>query len=250
VKPFLLLATRVDDAIAAAEYAAFLRLGRLQPHELRRIRLERDPMPTLDLRDYSGIFVGGSPFNASDDPEAKPPVQRRVESEMSRLLDIVIERDYPFFGACYGVGTLGVHQGAVIDRRFGEAVGAVEITLTAAGRNDALFADLPDRFHAFVGHKEACSALPPSAVLLAGSMSCPIQAFRVGRNAYATQFHPELEVADLIARVRAYRHEGYFAPHELEETEAAVHAGPPVTWPSRLLRAFVDRYASSASAAP
>ena len=31
------------------------------------------------------------------------------------LLDRVVEADFPFFGACYGVGTLACHQGAVVD---------------------------------------------------------------------------------------------------------------------------------------
>jgi len=246
VKPFLLLATRADNAIADAEYAAFLRFGGLRPAQLRRVRLERERMPRLTLRDYSGIFVGGSPFNASDPATDKSAVQRRVEAEMASLLDDVIADDVPFFGACYGVGTLGAHQGATIDRRFGEPIGAVRIELTDAGRDDPLFAGLPDRFDAFVGHKEACSQLPSSATLLASGSACPVQAFRVGANAYATQFHPELDVDELIARVRAYRHEGYFAPEQLDETVAAVRAAPAVHWPRRILRAFVDRYARSA----
>lgn len=245
MRPFLLLATRTDELIADAEYAAFLRLGGLRPDQLRRIRLEREPMPAVDLDHYSGIFVGGSPFNASDPAESKSAVQRRVETEMALLLDAVIERDFPFFGACYGVGTLGVHQGGVIDRQFGELVAAVEVELTDAGRADPLFAELPDRFHAFVGHKEACSTLPPSAALLATAANCPVQAFRVGRNAYATQFHPELELEDLIVRMRAYRHEGYFPPDELEQAETAMLAAPAVTWPGLLLSAFVQRYGVS-----
>ena len=40
-------------------------------------------------------------------------MQHRVERELSALLDEVVARDFPFFGACYGVGTLGVHQGGV-----------------------------------------------------------------------------------------------------------------------------------------
>jgi GMP synthase (glutamine-hydrolysing) len=250
VRPFLLLATRTDETIADAEYAAFLRLGGLRPDQLRRIRLERQSMPALHLEDYSGIFVGGSPFNASDPFESKSAVQRRVETEMALLLDEVIERDFPFFGACYGVGTLGVHQGGVIDRQFGELVAAAQVGLTDAGRADPLFAELPDRFHAFVGHKEACSTLPSSAALLATAANCPVQAFRVGRNAYATQFHPELELDDLIARMRAYRHEGYFPSNQLEQAETAMLAAPAVTWPGRLLSAFVQRYGNSGTSGP
>jgi GMP synthase (glutamine-hydrolysing) len=240
VKPFLLLSTRAEDAIVDAERAAFLRFGGLADESLRSIRMEAAPLAALDLDDYSGVFVGGSPFNASDTD--KSSVQLRVEREMSALLDEVVERDFPFFGACYGIGTLGAHQGGVIDRRYGESVGAVEVTLTEAGLADPLFRDLPRSFEAFVGHKEACSTLPANAVLLASSTTCPFQAFRIKENLYATQFHPELAIDDLIGRVVAYRFEGYFDPVELDATIARVRAAPPVTWPSHLLRSFVARY--------
>src|SRR5690606_38613587 len=110
VRPFLLLATRGEDRVADDEYAAMARFGGLQPGQLRRVRLEAAPMPPIDLDDYSGILVGGSPFNASDPAEEKSPTQTRVEEELATLLDDVVARDFPFFGACYGVGTLGVHQ--------------------------------------------------------------------------------------------------------------------------------------------
>lgn len=241
MRPFLLLATRAEDAIADAERAAFLRLGGLSDDQLRSIRVEAAPLPVLDLDDYSGVIVGGSPFNTSD--RQKSAAQVRVEGEMSALLDDVVERDFPFFGACYGIGTLGAHQGGVIDRRYGEPIGAVEVTLSDAGRSDPLFESLPPSFEAFVGHKEACSVMPPDAVLLASSATCPVQAFRIKQNLYATQFHPELTIDDLIDRIRAYRFEGYFNPAELDATIERVRAAPPVTWPATLLRAFVTRYA-------
>ena len=105
MKPFLLLATRAEDAVAEAERTAFLRFGRLADESLRSIRMEAAPLPALDLDEYSGVIVGGSPFNASD--SEKSSVQLRVEREMSALLDEVVAREFPFFGACYGIGTLG-----------------------------------------------------------------------------------------------------------------------------------------------
>ena len=64
--------------------------------------------------------------------------------------------------------------------------------------------------------------LPPSAVLLASSPTCPVQMFRVGANVYATQFHPELDVDGITTRIHAYADHGYFAADELELTLAAV----------------------------
>ncbi|MHA7190469.1 glutamine amidotransferase [Arthrobacter sp. MDT2-16] len=242
MKPFLLLGTRAEDYAADAEYRSFLRYGGLDDDDLWRIRVEAQPLPALDLADYSGIFLGGSPFNSSDPEESKSAVQLRVEAELGLLLDRVVAEDFPFFGACYGVGTLGRHQGAVIDTTYAEPVGTVEVTLTADGATDPLLAGLPSSFAAYVGHKEACATLAGSAVLLASSATCPVQMFRVGRNVYATQFHPELDVEALVGRIDTYRHAGYFPAEQADEYMERARA-TVVDQPHVILRTFVTRYA-------
>jgi GMP synthase (glutamine-hydrolysing) len=241
VKPFVLLATRAEDVPADEEYALFLRYTGLDERDLIRLRLEAGPMPRFDLDELSGIFVGGGPFNASDPDESKSAVQHRVEAEFDSLLDEVVARDFPFLGACYGIGTLGAHQGAVIDRTYPEPISVVPVTLTEAGASDPLLEALPREFAAFVGHKEAITVLPEAATLLASSPGCPVQMFKVGQNVYATQFHPELDVDGITTRIHAYAGYGYFAADELELTLAAVRRAA-VSHPSRMLRTFVERY--------
>jgi GMP synthase (glutamine-hydrolysing) len=241
--PFLLLASRAEDAAAEDEYAAYLRYGGLEPRELRRVRLEAGPLPDLELSDYSGVIVGGSPFTSSDPPEQKSAVQHRVERELAGLLDRLVALDFPFLGACYGVGTLGRHQGAVIDRTYGEPLGGVEIELTEAGLADPVLKGMPRTFTAFTGHKEACTTLPPHAVLLARSAACPVQMFRIRNNLYATQFHPELDAEGLVTRIDIYRNAGYFPPESAEELMENARQFT-VTEPMNVLRNFVARYAA------
>jgi len=244
VKPFLLLATRAEDRAADEEYAAFLRFGGLSEDELVRVRLEQRPLresvPRLDFDDWSGIVLGGSPFTTSD--RAKTATQLRVERDLDALLDEVVQRDFPFLGACYGVGTLGVHQRGVVDGTYAEPVSGVTVELTSDGVTDALLGVLPPRFEAFVGHKEAVTRLPAHATLLASSASCPVQAFRVGRHVYATQFHPELDLPGIQVRVEIYQDAGYFPPETLEELQTSL-ARHEVTAPPALVRRFVELYA-------
>ncbi len=242
VLPFLLIATRAEDEAADGEYDAMLRASGLAAPDLRRIRLEAGPMPQLDLADYSGVILGGGPFDSSDPEEAKSPTQRRVEADLRSLLDQLVARDFPFFGACYGVGTLGVHQGGVVDTTYGEPVGGVEVTLTAEGRADPLLAGVPDTFTALVGHKEAVRTMPPGAVLLASSPTCPVQMFRIRTHLYATQFHPELDVVDMVRRIRVYQHNGYYPAHTMDELIARVEQ-EKVVHAARVLANFVERYA-------
>lgn len=242
MKPFLLLASRAEDAAADTEYEAFCRYGGLAPEQLHRVRMEAGPLPPISLADYSGVIVGGSPFNSSDPPESKSPVQRRVEAELGVLLDEVVAADFPFLGACYGIASLGVHRGGIVDTTYGEPVGAVLIEQTAAGRADPLLADVPQRFHAFVGHKEACRVLPRDAVLLATSARCPVQMFRVGANVYATQFHPELDADGLITRIGVYDRHGYYPPDQAAAVASDARRAD-VSHAPQVLRAFVRRFA-------
>ena len=239
--PFLLLCIRGEDAAADDEYQAMMRFGGLDEDGMHRIRLTHRPLGAIDLDDWSGIILGGGPYTVSDPPESKTSTQLRVETELLSLMDRIVERDFPFLGCCYGVGALGTAIGATVDRSHPEPVAAVTVTLTPAGREEPLFAELPDVFDAFGGHKEAASRLPPQAVCLASSPDCPVQAFRVGSNAYATQFHPELDLDGIITRIDVYKNHGYFEPESAESLKAAARQRH-IEYPPTILRRFVERY--------
>jgi GMP synthase (glutamine-hydrolysing) len=242
VKPFLMLGIRAEDVAADDEYAAMLRCAGLDEGQLRRIRIEQTELGIVDLDRWSGIILGGGPFQASDHEEVKSSTQRRVEAELASLLDDVAERDFPFLGACYGIGTLGRHQGAVVDRTYAEPIGGVRIKVTRAGQDDPLFERSGRSFGAYVGHKEAISKLPAHAVTLAYSERCPVQAFRIGTRVYATQFHPELDLDGLATRIDVYKYAGYFKPEEADAVLAAARASG-VTEVPNILERFVELFA-------
>lgn len=247
--PFLLIQTRADDAVAADERRSTTELGGFRAGELATLRLDRalvggGPAPdwAAVLARHSGVIVGGSPFNSSDPEETKSGLQLAVEAALGRLLDEVVARDVPFLGACYGVGTLGLHQGARVDSTYGEPAGAVTLHVTEAGRKDPLLAGVEPGFTAYVGHKEAIHTLPEHAVVLVAGEACPVQMFRIGAHQYATQFHPELDLAGLLYRLEIYADHGYYDPAETEELFARLRA-VTVTEPQKVLANFRRRYA-------
>jgi GMP synthase (glutamine-hydrolysing) len=242
MKPFLFLGIRAQDAAADDEYAAVLRCAGLDEGDVRRVRLERDELEALDLDDWSGIVIGGGPWNVSDPESSKAPAQVRGEARLRDLARQVVDADFPMLGACYGIGTLGTLAGGVVDRQWSEPIGAVTVSLTPEGETDPLLGVLPPAFDAFLGHKEAVSVLPEGAVLLASSADCPVHAFRLGRNVYATQFHPELDVEGICLRIDTYRGHGYFDAHEADDLLAEARAAH-VEHPPRLLARFVELYA-------
>ena len=240
-KPFLILQLRPEDDTSDGEFAAILKYGELDPANTHRLRIEKTGIPELSLDDYSAVIVGGSPFDISTPQQQKQPIQVKIESDFQKLFDTIVEQDIPFLGACSGCGLLGSYLGAPISKQYGEPVGGAVVNLTDDGRSDDLLADFPEQIAVLCGHKEACDRLPQGAVLLLSSEVCPVQMFRVGKNVYATQFHPEGDGAGFTVRIHAYKHHGYFPADEANALIEAVNR-EDTPYAREILRRFVARY--------
>jgi len=238
-RPFLFLSARPEVEAVGPEYESVRRAMDVDAGRLDHVRLDVEPLGELRLDDFGGVVVGGSPYNVTTPESGKHPVQRRVESDLARLAEAALERDFPLLFTCYGIGVLTRVLGGTVGTLHGEQTAAVEIALTPEGVADPLTGVLPERFDALVGHKEATERLPSDAVLLASSAACPVQVYRVGRRVYATQFHPEVSAQDFIARAHVYRHHGYFPASELRDVSERL-AAASVTEPQRMLRRFVE----------
>ena len=239
VRPFLFISARPEVEAVGPEYESVRRASGLDAARLEHLRLDSDPLDTVDPTAFAGIIVGGSPYNVTTAEERKHPVERRVESELAQLAELALETDLPLLLTCYGIGVLTLVLGGTVGTLHGEGTAAVEIVLTDAGRADPLVGVLPERFTALVGHKEATERLPDGAVLLASSAACPVQIYRAGARVYATQFHPEVSTSDFVARAEVYRHHGYFPASELREVSERL-AAASVTEPQRMLRRFAE----------
>lgn len=242
VKPFLILQLRETDEAADNEFEAFLKYGNLKESEVHRIRMEKESFKDLDLRNYSGVMVGGGLSNVSDDEADKPDYQRRFESELNAIFDQIFAQDLPYFGSCYGLGSIVKYVGGEVSKeRYSEEVGYVEVKLNTNSEQDPLLKDLPEGFNAFCGHKEACQDVPEGSVLLASSDACPVQMVRFRKNIYATQFHCELDPYGIGERIRFYKHNGYFDPSSADELITKTR-DINVDVANLILKRFVDRY--------
>lgn len=240
---FLILQLRPERDASDAEFAAILNKSGLDPARAHRIRLDSEALPDgLDPGDYAGVIVGGGPGCVSDAPDEKSPEHARIEAAVVSLMQRITDSDIPFLGCCYGIGILGQHLGAPVGKgRYGEPVGTADCSVTEAGRNDPLLADLPARFDAFVGHKEALEALPEGCTHLVSAPSCPFQMVRYKSNVYATQFHPEADGAEFERRIEIYKDHGYFPPDAAEDLVAMCRAAD-VHAPELILANFIRRY--------
>lgn len=128
---------------------------------------------------------------------------------LDRALDalrLIHARRMPTFASCWGFQAMARALGGQVVHDLARAeLGTHRLRLTEAGRHDPVFGRLPIKFRGQMGHEDRVAELPPGAVLLARSDRVENQAYRFENlPIYCTQFHPELNRADLLARVCVY----------------------------------------------
>lgn len=137
--------------------------------------------------DYAGLLVLGGPMSANE--TGKHPFL----AETMDLIRAFAAEDRPVLGICLGA--------QIIARAFGGEVYRMDrleslfhtMQVTPEGRKDPVFSALGADVTSFQNHFEAVRNVR-DAVPLATGGACQIQAFRVGRATYATQFHPEVTI--------------------------------------------------------
>ncbi|MBT2490791.1 type 1 glutamine amidotransferase [Streptomyces sp. ISL-96] len=143
-----------------------------------------EPLPE-DVDHFAGLLVlGGSPGPWDDDRFPWLPATRA-------LLRAAFERGTPTFGICLGAELMTAEFDGRTERRDVPQTGVYDLKVLPAAAEDPVFAGLADCPPAMLWHREEMAVLPPGAVLLIGGTDSPHQAFRLGDQAWGTQFHPE-----------------------------------------------------------
>jgi len=144
-------------------------------------------------------------------------------------LSDVVQRGIPLLAICYGHQLLAKALGGVSGYHpDGMEIGTVDINLTENARDDLLFSDLPKQFKAHTIHSQTVTKLPEGAVRLAYNSHDENHAFRVGKNAWGVQFHPEFDKAVMDSYIEEVSKSGKFGPERkaelLKETQETVEA--------------------------
>jgi GMP synthase (glutamine-hydrolysing) len=158
-----------------------------------------DPRQGMDLPasgEVAGAIVTGSHSMVTD--------REPWSEDTADWLRSAVAAELPVLGICYGHQLLAHALGGEVDYHpDGIELGTVNIHLTPAAKNDALFSGLPMRFGGQAAHRQSVRRLPSGAVHLAGNSFEPHHAFRFGRNAWGVQFHPEFSARATAAYVQA-----------------------------------------------
>lgn len=162
-------------------------------------------------RAYAGIVVMGGAMGANDE------VIHPWLGPEKRLIAEAVRAGTPYWGVCLGAQLLAASLGARVGPGARPELGVMRVELSAAARDDPVFALAPRSFPTLQWHGDTYQ-LPPGAVQLARSELYEQQAFVVDR-AYALQFH--LEVTSELAG------EWMEIPAYVEELEQHAGAGAP-----------------------
>ncbi|WP_052498858.1 type 1 glutamine amidotransferase [Streptomyces vietnamensis] len=183
------------------------------------------PLPG-SLAPYDGLLVlGGSPGPLEDDRHPWLPAARA-------LLREGVERETPTFGICLGAELMAAELGGAVERRATPQVGVHDLALLPAAADDPVFSTLSAGPPAVLWHQEEMTVLPPGAVHLIGGTDAPHQAFRLGRRAWGTQFHPEATpaIVSLWSRDSAMLRRSGLGPAAIAEQLQARHADAARAW--------------------
>jgi GMP synthase-like glutamine amidotransferase len=143
-----------------------------------------EPIPCFE--GYAALMAFGGPMDVWQEQE-HPWLVREKEA----IRRWVGEKQAPFLGVCLGHQLLAEALGGKVGLMQRPEVGVCDIKLNSAGCAAPLFQGLPASFPSLQWHGAEVTELPAGAVTLAANEYCPVQAFRVGANAYGIQCHVE-----------------------------------------------------------
>jgi GMP synthase (glutamine-hydrolysing) len=231
--------------ILVFQHVAAEPLGTLDPlirrrgHRIRFVNFEREPDTQPDVDRYRGLVVLGGPMNV-DQTEKHP----HLTTEIGAIKE-ALARDIPILGICLGAQLLAAALGANVRPNNVREIGWYPLHPTGEAARDPLCRHLAERQHVFQWHAYTFD-LPPGAVHLASTPTCPNQAFRFGDRAYGLQFHLEAD-ENLIQRwlhVPEYRSEAESAgpahhlDHILSDTHS--HALDALSLSERVFGEFIE----------
>jgi GMP synthase (glutamine-hydrolysing) len=153
--------------------------------EIHTVKFWRVGTPA-NLEGFAALIVLGGPMGVY---EADRYPYLAAETE---LIETAVKNDLPLMGICLGSQLIANALGARVYPSGIKEIGWYDLMPTADAGNDPLLRHLNATEKVFQWHGDTFD-LPNGAVHLASSPLCPNQAFRYGRNAYALQFHLEVD---------------------------------------------------------
>ena len=191
--------------------------------EIIQWHAERTPAPVASLDGFSGLVSLGAFAGVEDEAStAWMPVERK-------LIEEALELEMPVLGLCFGSQLLASVAGAEVGKSGRPEVGWYSVEMTEAAAADPLMSVLGPQpeviqyhYDTFVWPTSTGRMNPDDGPTSTGRMNPDLestggrevsilgtangmnQAFRVGKNAWGTQFHIELNLPTTLGWIATY----------------------------------------------
>ena len=179
--------------------------------EIVQWHAEKTPAPVDSLDGFSGLVSLGAFAGVEEEADvAWMPVERK-------LIEKALELEMPVLGLCFGSQLLASVAGAEVGKSGRPEVGWYSVEMNEAAEFDPLMSVLgpePDviqyHYDTFTWPVSPGRINPDPtdsagyAVTILGTANGMNQAFRVGKNAWGTQFHIELNLPTTLGWIATY----------------------------------------------
>ena len=155
--------------------------------------------PVDSLDGFSGLVSLGAFAGVEDEAETPwMPFERK-------LIENALDLEMPVLGLCFGSQLLASVAGAEVGKSGRPEVGWYQVQMTEDAANDPLMRVLGPEPEVIQYHYDTFSwqSVPENLTILATANGMN-QAFRVGKNAWGTQFHIEMNLPTMLGWIASY----------------------------------------------
>lgn len=203
-------------------------------HSLSYTRLF-DGQTLPDVTSFDMLAIMGGPMNIYEHDAYPWLVAEKA------FIKQAIDAGKKVIGVCLGAQLIADVLGGKVTVGTHKEIGWHTITQTPQA-SDSLFAALPKEMTVFQWHGDTFS-IPPSATHIASSDVCDNQAFQVGQNVLALQFHLEYS-ADSIEKMLTHCSDEIVEAPYIQNIDAIRgglnYIAPATQWLTALLDAFTE----------
>jgi GMP synthase (glutamine-hydrolysing) len=167
--------------------------------EIVQWHAEKTSAPVDSLDGFSGLVSLGAFAGVEDEAETSwMPFERK-------LIESALALEMPVLGLCFGSQLLASVAGAEVGKSGSPEVGWYGVEMTEEAAADPLMSVLGPEPEVIQYHYDTFkwNASSPEVTIL-GTANGMNQAFRVGKNAWGTQFHIEMNLPTMLGWIASY----------------------------------------------
>jgi GMP synthase (glutamine-hydrolysing) len=174
--------------------------------EIVQWHAEKTAPPVESLDGFSGLVSLGAFAGVEDEAEtAWMPFERK-------LIESALAIEMPVLGLCFGSQLLASVAGAEVGKSGKPEVGWYEVEMAEEAAEDPLMSVLGPQPEVIQYHYDTFNwpvsgggtESNPHEVTILGTANGMNQAFRVGKNAWGTQFHIEMNLPTMLGWIASY----------------------------------------------